>query len=370
MADNPMVPYMHVFWQGSDISSSVTAVEIEDHDLLIDRATILLDDDKGVGINLSEEGQTIKIDMGWNSEHAVLFEGLTHKPEGKANQKGKTLRITAFDFSDKLHRKYRSDTYTGKLSDIITKLVKDKNIEVGPGDIAPDPDPTFDKDPLAQTNETDLQFIQKLARKYRARAFVEYNDNKSKFYFMPVKKFLDVKQGLMRYCRGTPLLEFNYKKIAKRADALRDDSRVDPYTGEIITSKAPEPPPPPAPTLDAETTGALASSGMTSLGDSAEKAVKDAPEKRTEQMTQQTASGGASDPDEAQLANQQDPTRASGLFGKGTVVGTIKLRAKGTVKIEGIAQWAEGDWYVAVVKHIYRKLPDKPLYHTRFFVTR
>jgi len=368
MADDPMVPYMHVFWQGSDISSSVNAVEIEDHDLLIDRATIELNDDKGVGTNLSEEGQTIKIDMGWNSEHAVLFEGLTHKPEGKANQKGKTLRITAFDFSDKLHRKYRSDTYKGKLSDIITKLVKDKNIEMG--QIAPDSDPTFDKDPLAQTNETDLQFIQRLARKYRARAFVEYNDDKSKFYFIPVKKFLDIKQGLMRYCRGTPLLEFNYKKIAKRADALRDDSRVDPYTGDIINSKAPEPPLPPAPTLDAETTGALASSGMTSLGDSAEKAVKDAPEKRTEQMTQQTASGGASDPDEAQLANQQDPTRAMGLFGKGTVVGTIKLRAKGTVKIEGIAQWAEGDWYVAVVKHIYRKLPDKPLYHTKFFVTR
>ena len=52
--------------------------------------------------------------------------------------------------------------------------------------------------------------------------------------------------------------------------------------------------------------------------------------------------------------------------GDGLAVGTIKLRAKGKVEIAGVANWAEGDWYVRQVTHI---IADQN-YLTRFVVTR
>lgn len=370
MGSDGKVPFVRITWEKKAIEASATYVEVEDHDVLMDRAIIEFSDTTGLGTEVLKEGQTIQIDMGWNSEHAVLFEGITKAPSGKADGKGKTVRIMAVDLSDKLHRKVHSDSYTGKLSEIVTKLVKAQQIEIGK--IAPDPDPSFDaKKPLMHTNETDLQFIQRMARRYRARAFVEYNDGKSKFYFIPLKEFLSVQQGTMKYCQGmNQLIEFKYQKIAARADSLRDDSRVDPMTGEITNNPAPTPKPPDPVKVGGETSDKLSAAGASDKASSAEEAASGATEKSTDHIPQLTASGGASDPEEAQLANQQDPTRAMGLFANGTVVGTINLRAKGTVKIQGIAQWAEGDWYVGVVKHIYRKQADNPLYHTKFVATR
>ena len=55
-----------------------------------------------------------------------------------------------------------------------------------------------------------------------------------------------------------------------------------------------------------------------------------------------------------------------GLHGDGLAVGTVKLRAKGKIGIEGIANWAEGDWYVRQVNHIAMSQN----YWTRFVVTR
>ena len=42
-----------------------------------------------------------------------------------------------------------------------------------------------------------------------------------------------------------------------------------------------------------------------------------------------------------------------GLRGEGRAVGTVLLRAKGKVTILGLAQWAEGDWYVSKAVHTW-----------------
>jgi hypothetical protein len=61
-----------------------------------------------------------------------------------------------------------------------------------------------------------------------------------------------------------------------------------------------------------------------------------------------------------------DPTRALGLHGHGLAVGSVMLRAKGMVTLTGIANWAEGDWYVRQVNHL---MTDKT-YLSRFVITR
>jgi hypothetical protein len=66
------------------------------------------------------------------------------------------------------------------------------------------------------------------------------------------------------------------------------------------------------------------------------------------------AAGPVSDPVRAAQAVLPDQTRILGLLGKGRAVGSINLRAKGKVTVNGLAPWASGDWYVHKVVHMWR----------------
>jgi hypothetical protein len=97
------------------------------------------------------------------------------------------------------------------------------------------------------------------------------------------------------------------------------------------------------------------------------------------QQPQDFVVGLPSDPELARKMVERDRTRLSGLFGEGTTIGTVNLRAKGPVTIKGIAPWAEGNWYVTRVNHVYtraigetkdHKKDDRSTYHSKFTVTR
>jgi hypothetical protein len=86
-----------------------------------------------------------------------------------------------------------------------------------------------------------------------------------------------------------------------------------------------------------------------------------------------------SDPDKIATTVKADPTRILGYSGHGTAIGTVKLRAKGKVTIKGIAPWAEGDWYVHQVNHIFtrinvidakKKKRDRSTFQSKLYVTR
>ncbi len=84
--------------------------------------------------------------------------------------------------------------------------------------------------------------------------------------------------------------------------------------------------------------------------------------------------GLPSDPHLAEAVTALDPTQVLGLRGTGTAVGTIKLRAKGKVTIEGLAPWAEGDWYVSQAVHTWQDTSTSrqhgASYETSFTATR
>src|ERR1700737_1604641 len=77
MASDPedALVYLVVSVQGVDFAAQVTYTEVEDNDRLIDRAAVVLDDPKGAVGDIPREGQILKIELGWLTEHAVLFEG-------------------------------------------------------------------------------------------------------------------------------------------------------------------------------------------------------------------------------------------------------------------------------------------------------
>jgi phage protein D len=219
------------------------------------------------------------------------------------------------------------------------------------GDLASitcDPNPTLTKhDDLAQNNVTDYKFLQDLAERWGGRAFVEYNDGKSKFYWVSTKTLLEGEPlAKLRYCRGTDrLIEFKYQSIAARADRQMVASAVDPVSGKVKTVKSA------APAADSSGGG---------------KIVTPPPPAKVV--------GLPSDPQSAERETVFDPTRLLGLSGNGRAAGNINLRAKGRVTLVGLAPWAEGDWYISKATHIWKNTstPEVPgsSYETLFEATR
>jgi hypothetical protein len=70
----------------------------------------------------------------------------------------------------------------------------------------------------------------------------------------------------------------------------------------------------------------------------------------------------------------QDPTRTLGLHGQGLAMGTIFLRAKGSVEIGGLSSAASGKWYIKRVNHIFEREGTgtalRKTYRTKFEATR
>jgi phage protein D len=360
-----------VLWQDRNISASAVMVEVEDHDRLIDQATVVLEDPTMTGLATVEEGQTIKIDMGWMSEHAVLFEGRITQVEGETNGGIPLLRLTALDLSHLMHREVRRQSYTsGTLSSVLREIVgRYPELTIGKIEVSPDPSLTQEK-PLHQINVTDLQLLYDLAMRHRCRVFVEFNDNQSQLYFVTEQSLLAGEVlGTLSYAGGHgPLHQLHYYRVAAAAASQRQASVADPKSGKASPAIPPATPAPVLPDDDSELLDALERAGgnASSVYDGARKAMAEAPERPSNQVRQTVATGLPSDPDRAQAAVLQDATRRLGLRGEGLASGTTKLRAKGKVTLTGIAPWAAGDWYVEKAVHIIQN----GTYLTRFVVTR
>jgi phage protein D len=374
MATNPDDSRVHlvVSVQGIDLGAQVSYVDVEDHDRLIDRATVVLDDPFGAVGDIPREGQALQVELGWVSEYAVLFDGdITRVVTEARGSLERRVTLVALDISYRLMQGApKTRDHTGSLSSIMKAIVAEYSLPVG--QVQLDPDPSFTDDlPLRQTNQKDWAFIQDLAHRYRARAFVEYNDGQSQFYAISEPQLVQGdSQGSLTYQEGPgQLLEFRYERIAASAMPQSSGVTIDPSTGNVVT--APPPPPvtpeaPPAP--DPARSQLLDSVGSGPSNDYSQAFEQVATAQRTpdQQRPQNVYAGLPSDPAIPDRVARMDPTSVLGLHGEGLAVGTVMLRAKGKIGIQGIANWAEGDWYVRQVNHIMAE----NTYYTRFVVSR
>ena len=377
-------PALKVMWKDHEVTASVASVQVEDDDRLTDQATIVLRDPHVSAPELAA-GDPITVTLGWDREQAVLFSGQIVQTPAAAPASGTpTVTIVAYDLSYLMNQATAPDsTHTGALSEIVQSVVrKYSTITLDPTNIVCDPNPTFTGDPaLRQHDLTDLQFLQWLGWRYGHRAFVEFNDDKNQFYFVSNHRLLTGKPlGALLWCHGTRQLKsFSYNRVASRAVRQRLAATPDPRTGlsAPTVGQLPAPLQPAVPNPQhAATLGRL---------DPAERARYESGARATPPPTPEPAPviGLPSDPHLAEAVTVWDPTQALGLRGQGVAVGTIKLRAKGKVTIEGVAPWAEGDWYVNKAVHNWRDTTMAPLrrdrdrpprhtatYETSFTVTR
>lgn len=373
-------PFLQVMWTAPDgpheVTASVASVEVEDNDRLIDKATIVLRDPHGSAPPSLGQGDTVTVALGWRSQHAVLFEGqIVSTPAAAPATGAPTLTVVAYDLSYLMHQDPKDAHHQGSLSSIVRTIASAyPRITVDPAHIVCDPDPQFTGDPqLRQQGLTDLQFLQWLGWRYGHRAFVEYNDGTSQFYFVSNHRLLSGDpMGALQWCHGLRQLKrFDYVRAASRAVRQRVAAVPDPRSGASTPATGPGAPPVQPVEPDprhAATLGRLDPAERARYESGASTTPPASPAPPVE------VRGLPSDPHLASAVTTWDPTAALGLSGTGTAVGTVMLRAKGKVTIEGVAPWAEGDWYVAKAVHTWRDASAggqaAASYETSFTVTR
>jgi phage protein D len=348
------VPFLSIKLEGQkdDLAPLASSVRLEDNDRLVDEARMVFKDPDGKGAELFTNGRTLTIELGWDDEHAILFEGLVVENRPEAGAAGtRSVTVVARDLSHRMSLKVPEKPErhpAGTLQAIVERIAARNDWTGDKAKIVCDPNPRLtEQNDLMQGSKSEYQYLQELAERYGARAFVEYNDKSSRFYFISNRKLLEGKAlGTLKYCRGIEkLIEFKYQSVAARSLRQVVASAVDPVTGEVKTAQGEKP----APAADGSTL-ASAVPGPT------------------------LAPGQPSDPERAARVVVFDPTRVLGLSGEGRAVGTIMLRAKGKVEITGIAPWAAGDWYVSKATHVWTDQSTAKVkrssYETKFTATR
>lgn len=360
-----------------DLTPPLRSVDVEDHDRLTDKATIVFDDPGGALAHASFEGLTVRVALGWGDRTVTIFEGVIAGHRVIATRDTQSLELTALDFTFRMAghvpdppRVWNSGE---RLSDVVRALVTRPEYRIVAAQIEPTDDRRFDeKSPLRQANVNDWEFVLDLAHRQNCLAFVEFDgQNESRFSFVPVAKVVAAQPAgeLRHICDGGHLLEFDYERIAAAAPPLRQESAIDPVSGQVVVkpvaAQQPRPalPPPAAERLDPRQRRAL--EALTELA-----AVADT---RLTRPAERVA-GAAADPAAAAARVVPDPTKRLGFSGRGVATGNVALRAKSMVTIKGVASWAEGDWYVTKANHVFTRTPGtgraRPGYYTKFTATR
>jgi hypothetical protein len=359
-----------------EVSGPLQSIEVEDHDTLTDKATIVLDDHTGALAGVHFEGLYVRVALGWQarSASATIFEGQVTGHRVLAQVDGQKIELTALDFTYLMSR-HPYEPMEWKVGERPSEVLRriagrpDYHLTVQPGNVVP-----VDDAPLATErarrpagNLNEWQFVLQEAQRQGCRTFVEFSEKTmtSTFFFVPVQRLAAAEPiGDLRYCRGIgELIQFDYERISSGATPVLSASSTDSATGDQVHQEGPpSPPPPPLPPPDTDrnlSSGQRAAvEALTELSAAAAARAK---------PPQGRVTGQAGDPKAAAEKLKPDPTRQLGLQGRGTTVGNVQLRAKSRVRITGVAPWAEGEWYLSKVNHVYSRERVNNEYRSSYF---
>ncbi|WP_326772965.1 hypothetical protein [Streptomyces sp. NBC_01445] len=363
-----------------DVSAPVRSIAVEDHDRLTDKAVVVLDDATGLLADAAFEGLQVRLTLGWRSQYATLFEGEIMSARVVAGARGQWVELTVLDFSFRMSRRALdpAEWRPGeRLSEVLERIVGRPEYGIATGRIQPTDDAPMDTvRPTRRAGLNEWEFVLGQAEHQACLAFVEFDGKeRSKFYFLPLTTLAEAQPvGELRYNRGTgDLIQFDYERISAAARPLLELSTVDPASGAVVNRSAP--PDPPRPALPAPAIGRARDA--TTAQRKAVEALADvaaAATGRLRRPVERLSGGAAAAPSDSALRVAPDPTRRFGLHGRGVATGTVLLRAKSLVTISGVAPWAEGNWYVTKVNHVFSRdcAPGdpRPGYYTQFTATR
>jgi phage protein D len=351
--------FLNVTLEGIDITDWVVSATVTEDDKRADQVTVQIADPRMVLADCLFEGSTLEVDMGHAEPngHTLMTRAIVTKVELSYDQNGAPkITLKGSDGSIRMGYEEKKKKWSDTTVTAIVREIGEKN---GFSEITArlDPDPVVNSKPLHQDGKTDLAFLQELARKYKAKCFVELDEQQREaLYFIPERDVLAARRVdrlplLYRLGADSNLLSFSAKfdvSFVDRQKALHD---LDD-DGEDIEEQQDEPPGVHIWELDpARLAGA-------SPGDRSrieQLYVAGAARKRAFQAQiaarRVTAGEVRRDSVEVSRRNASEPTHSLGQSGSGSAIGTIYLRAKSIVAIDGCSERDNGDWYVTSVTH-------------------
>jgi phage protein D len=338
--------------EGEDVTALVRRLELEESDSRADMATLTLGDDNLVLCDVLHEGLSVQIDLGGPYEHAVVFRGVVTAITGDYLSRGGPLvELTAADGLIGLTMRPRTRRWwNAPVSGIVREVALANGLL--PGRIEPGDDPiVVDTAPEQQVEETDLAFLYRLAGRFDSKVFIDHRGPTDSLNFVSTRSLLGEEPVDQHLVFNANLADF---RAGFDALATAGETHVvssDPTTGETVdvAEQLVDP---------AEASWVPDPARIARLGDGASLVTallaRGAPKRArlTESWRVPPRVAGAP----ARKASDRsltlgDRSRRLGQLARGRAAGSILLRPRARVQVDGVgARWS-GLWYLARVRH-------------------
>ena len=357
-----------------DLSNDITALTIDEQSGKPDELNMTLSDEYKVYSHSLRIGMSVEVDLGFASDHSLIFSGHIYRVEGEFPQDGvPTLKIIAHDRSKLMGLRTRNRRWTDtNLSGIVNDIASEY---FGPFGVMVDVlgDPEFIGNGIRQTEETDLTFLLRLAQTYGCEMFVELQNGLELLNFKSQQAIMTEDPGITLYygrCGvDNRLLTFNANsdvgdmQLPRQLGGMDYDSgeATEMQVGEVIEVGTSE-----DEFLD-ENLAAFAQ-------DHPEQAASvvplmavasSAPEELRQYMGTVNREAIQTFTTAANLqarSQNQFSTHIYGMSGNGTVVGNQRIHAQKNIDIADVGGQFSGIWYLSQVRHVV----DNQGYRTEF----
>jgi phage protein D len=339
--------------EGEEVNDLVERVEVEENDSRADLAILTFGDSQLVLSDLFQEGLSVEVDLGRSDAHALIFRGIITGIRATFPWRGQAqVEVQAVDSLIRLGLRPKTRRWWNTT---VSQIVRDIALANGflPGDIAPEDDAMIDeKRPRQQVEETDLAFLHRLAADYDCKLYVEHGRGPDSLNFVATKKLLEADPIEETLTFNANLEEFSVAFDAFATDPAERLVTTDPLTGErveIINSLVA-----PADTQWVPDPGRIARLGEGAAriaGLAAKVAVKRAHLSDFWRLPSREI-GAASRAAADRSTTLGDRARRLGQSGRGRATGSIWLRPRRRVTVEGYGGRWSGSWYLARVRHV------------------
>jgi len=356
-------PYYSVKIEGVDVSTWISSVSVTEDDKQADSVQISIPDPRLIYADAIFEGSIAEVDIGYAeaNQHALMIRATLTKVELSYPDGGvPTLTLQGEDKSIEMGYEEKNRVRHGKTVGAIVHAVADPYGFPGGVKVELNPDPRIGAGRVHQDGKTDLAFLQELAQRYFAKCFVELDEQGQEIlYFIPERRVVRLRRPAdlhLQYRMGPAsnsinLINFSPKFETSYVDRQRQIADLD-TNGRRVRSNNQPPSEVVVWRLD-ETRLGVAS-------DADHKRIKQLYDRGSAKKRQQQAElerprpgVGRVVPDQGDVDAQSLSleSRKLGMTASGTIAGSIWMRAKSNVLIDGASSRFNGRWYVNSVTH-------------------
>jgi hypothetical protein len=348
----PSPPFCAVRVEGEELTDLVVRLRVDESDARADRARILFGDSLLVLCDVLHEGQAIEIELGRADEHAVVFRGLatsvtaTFPPAGAP-----TVELVAHDRLILLSMEARTRVWSNtSVSAIVKEVARDHQLQTGT--VAPGDDASFAQHtPLAQVAETDLALLERLGAAHDAKLFVEHGERDDTLSFVSTATLAAAEPIEQSLAHNSTLGDFRASFDAWAAEPAEAVVSTDPGTGDRVADRL-------ALLTDTGADWSPDATRIARLGAGRDRVTRllaaSAGARSRVQQSRRVPPRLAGVPARAsgdRSGITGDRLRPRGQSGQGRAGGSIWLRPRARVRIQGYGGRWSGVWTLATVRH-------------------